>query len=145
MGINWTGLVSACSAFFGIWLGHVAVRFFEARLTDIRPAMAVCIALGLGLWAGALFAPVAPLSAALGILGVTFLWDAFEFYRQERRVRIGHAPANPRNPRHARILAECPAATPLDLLDRDPVGRPVTSEEAVRLVSDDRTKGRVSL
>jgi len=34
-----------------------------------------------------------------------FLWDAFEFYRQHYRIQSGHAPANPDNPRHARILA----------------------------------------
>lgn len=135
MSLNLTGLASALAAFSGIWLGHVAVRYFEARLSDLRPAVAVCLTLGLGLWAGALLAPSAPVSAALGILGVTLLWDAVEFYRQERRVRIGHAPANPNNPRHARILAESAAATTLDLLDREPVGRPVTPEEAIRLVS----------
>lgn len=135
MSPNLTGLSSALATFLGIWLGHVAVRFFEARLSDLRPAVAACVTLGLGLWAGALWSPLAPVSGALGILGVTLLWDAVEFYRQERRVRIGHAPANPNNPRHARILAESATATTLDLLDREPVGRPVTPEEAIRLVS----------
>lgn len=135
MSLNLTGLSSALAAFFGIWLGHVAVRYFEARLRDLRPAVAVCLMLGLGLWAGALLSPSAPVSAALGILGVTLLWDAVEFHRQERRVRIGHAPANPNNPRHARILAESALATTFDLLDREPVGHPVTPEEAIRLVS----------
>lgn len=135
MSLNLTGLSSALATFLGIWLGHVAVRFFEARLSDLRPAVATCVTLGLGLWVGALWSPSAPLSGALGILGVTLLWDAVEFYRQERRVRMGHAPANPNNPRHARILAESAAATTLDLLNREPVGRPVTPEEAIRLVS----------
>lgn len=135
MSLNLTGVSSALAAFLGIWLGHVAVRFFEARLSDLRPAVAACVTLGLGLWVGALWSPLAPVSGALGILGVTLLWDAVEFYRQERRVRIGHAPANPNNPRHARILAESATATTLDLLDREPVGRPVTPEEAIRLVS----------
>jgi len=36
---------------------------------------------------------------------MTFLWDAFEFYRQHYRIQSGHAPANPDNPRYARILA----------------------------------------
>jgi uncharacterized membrane protein YfcA len=135
MELNFTGLAAALATFLGIWLGHVAVRHFESRLADIRPAMAVCIALGLGMWVGALYAPAAPVSAALGILGVTFLWDAFEFYRQEKRVKTGHAPANPRNPRHKRVLAEHPSATTLDLLDRDPVGRPVDADEAARLVT----------
>lgn len=136
MEMNLTGLAAALATFLGIWWGHVAVRHFEARMADIRPAMAVCVALGLGLWAGALLTDSAPLAAALGILGVTLLWDAYEFYRQEKRVKIGHAPANPSNPRHARILAEFPAATTVDLLKREPLGRPVSPEEAARLITD---------
>ena len=136
MEINLTGLAAALATFFGIWWGHVAVRTLEARLTDIRPAMAVAILLGLGMWAGALLTDWMPLSAALGIFGMTLLWDAFEFYRQEKRVKIGHASANPRNPRHARILAAYPSATTLDLLNRNPVGRPVSAEEAARLVAE---------
>jgi hypothetical protein len=68
-------------------------------------------------------------SAALGILGITFLWDALEFFRQEKRVRIGRAPANPRNPRHARFLSDLQTATILNPLDRDPTGRPIAAEE----------------
>lgn len=134
MALNWTGLAAALATFLGIWWGHVAVRKIEAKLVDIRPAMAICLALGLGLWLAAVLTDLMPLAAALGILGMTLLWDAFEFYRQEKRVKIGHAPANSANPRHARFLAEYPAATILDLLNRDPLGRPVGPEEAASLV-----------
>lgn len=134
MALNWTGLAAALATFIGIWWGHVAVRKVEAKLVDIRPAMALCIVSGLGLWLAAALTDVAPLAAALGILGMTLLWDAYEFYRQEKRIKIGHAPANPANPRHARFLAEYPTATTLDLLDRDPLGRPVGPEEAAKLV-----------
>lgn len=132
--LNWTGLAAGLATFIGIWWGHVAVRKIEAKLVDIRPAMAVCIASGLGMWLAAALTDAAPLAAALGILGMTLLWDAYEFYRQEKRIKIGHAPANPANPRHARFLVEYPTATTLDLLDRDPVGRPVGPEEAAKLV-----------
>jgi len=64
-----------------------------------------------------------------GILGVTLLWDALEFYRQQRRIQRGHAPANPNNPRHARILAEFTSATTIDWLDRDPRGSAYTPAE----------------
>jgi len=134
MTLNWAGLAAALATFIGIWWGHVAVREVEAKLGDIRPAMALCIVSGLGLWLAAALTDVAPLAAALGILGMTLLWDAYEFYRQEKRIKIGHAPANPDNPRHARFLAEYPTATTLDLLDRDPVGRPVGPDEAAKLV-----------
>jgi hypothetical protein len=33
-------------------------------------------------------------SAALGILGMTTIWDGTELYRQKDRIRLGHAPAN---------------------------------------------------
>ncbi len=124
MEINYVGLAAALATFFGVWLGHVMVRKVEASLSDIRPAMAVCIAFGLALEIGALMAESMPVSAALGILGVTVLWDALEFIRQEKRIKIGHAPANPLNPRHARILTECPSATTLDLLKREPGEQP---------------------
>jgi len=57
----------------------------------------------------------------LGILGITLLWDAFEIYRQQNRVKHGHAPANPNNPRHARFLADPHFhATTEDLLKCEP-------------------------
>ena len=62
------------------------------------------------------------------------LWDGIEFWRQQRRVWKGHAPANPSNPRHLRILSESSLATTFDLLDRDPVGYPVNQEDAIDLV-----------
>jgi uncharacterized membrane protein YfcA len=136
MEINLTGLAAALATFLGIWWGHVAVRVLEARLADIRSAMIIAVLLGMGMWTGALLTDWMPLSAALAIFGVTLLWDGCEFYRQEKRVKIGHAPANPANPRHARILAAYPCATTLDLLGRDPVGRTVDSEEAARLVAE---------
>jgi hypothetical protein len=138
MHLNLTGLVAGLAAFLGIWFGHVAVREIERRSASIRlPATAFLLA-GLLLEGGAVLASQPPLSAAMGILGITAAWDALEFSRQQRRVRRGHAPANPSNPRHARILAEYPAATPLDLLDRQPLGRPVTPQEALALVSGER-------
>lgn len=148
MEINLTGLAAALATFLGIWWGHVAVRVIEARLTDVRPAMIIAVLLGLGMWMGALRAESAPVSAALGILGMTLLWDAFEFHRQERRVRIGHAPANPRNPRHARILAESPAATMVDLLKRDPCGHaclPGEWESEVSRLSEPAKSGDFAL
>jgi hypothetical protein len=70
------------------------------------------------------------LSTICGILGVTLLWDALELaVRQPGRIRDGHAPANPNNPRHARILSTNRNATVIDWLDRDPRGRPYSPDE----------------
>ncbi len=64
-----------------------------------------------------------PLSVVFGILGITLLFDALELTRQQKRIKKGHAPANPNNPRHARILAAHSSATTLDLLKREPFGK----------------------
>jgi len=133
MEFNFIGFIAAFAAFLGIWLGHVSVRVIERNSRKLWPPIIIAIALGFILEWFSLSTSNLQLSTALGILGITILWDALEFVRQEMRIKKGHAPANPSNPRHARILAEYPSATPLDLLKRDPVGRPVTAEEAINL------------
>src|SRR5512135_2931468 len=98
--MNPVGLAAAGSAFLGIWLGHVSVRKIEfASETLWLPAIGF-VGLGLFLEALSMVAHALPASAALGIVGLTLLWDALELKRQENRVRRGHAPANPNNPRH---------------------------------------------
>ncbi len=131
--MNFTGLVAATAAFLGVWLGHVAVRKIEYTSPTIWLPILVAIISGLGLELGAWISQSQVASAALGILGFTVLWDGLEFARQQRRVAKGHAPANPHNPRHARILASYPAATTLNPLKRDPGGtqgraKPVISQ-----------------
>jgi len=135
MAINSLGAIAAATAFLTIWIGHVTVRKVEAEARDIKAPMFIAIALGLLTEYGALATTNRSLSTILGILGITLLWDAFEIYRQEKRIKHGHAPANPNNPRHAKILAEHSSATTLDLLKRDPIGRPVPPEEAPKLIT----------
>lgn len=135
MELNFTGLIAAISAFLGIWLGHVSVRAIERKATKLWPPILIALAIGLTLEIYSLSTVHRPLSAASGILGITVLWDSLEFVRQEKRVKKGHAPANPHNPRHARILADYPSATPLDLLNRDPIGHSVAPDEAIKLVA----------
>ncbi len=136
--MNLIGLTAALATFLGIWFGHVAVREVEARAPKIWLPILIALVLGLSLEIWSLLTGNRLLSTATGILGVTLLWDSFEFWRQQKRVITGHAPANPHIPRHARILRESQAATTLDLLDRSPVGRPVGQEEAIQLVSEPR-------
>lgn len=117
--MNLTGLFAGFATFIGIWLGHVGVRAVERRSVYLwKPALLLASG-GLALEIFALFTP-APFHFAIAILGITLLWDTLELFRQEKRVHKGHAPANPANPRHARILAESPTATTEDLLKRDP-------------------------
>ncbi|MGC8855564.1 MAG: DUF4491 family protein [Anaerolineae bacterium] len=123
--MNWIGLTAALTAFLSIWFGHVAVRKIEfLSPTTWLPTLLFAL-LGVLTEYGAFFTSNRALSIAGGILGITFLWDALEILRQEKRVHKGHAPANPHNPRHARFLAE-PAslATTRDLLKRPPQETP---------------------
>ncbi len=134
MTLNWIGLVAAAATFFSIWFGHVGVRKIEAASPTLWLPTAIALTLGLALEIGALLSSNLYLSGALGIVGMTVLFDALEFSRQHKRIAHGHAPANLNNPRHARLLAENEQATAVDWLNRDPVGRRVTTEEALALL-----------
>lgn len=133
MSLNPIGLVAAAATFFAVWLGHITVRKIEFIASDIRVPMIVAALIGLTLEVIALSSDNLYLSGACGIVGVTALFDAFEFKRQSRRVLKGHAPANPNNPRHAKFLAEGHATT-IDLLKREPAGH------SIGVLSPDGTK-----
>jgi hypothetical protein len=94
--LQWAGLVLAVLTFGTIGLGHVAVRKLNYRY-GTKPAP-VFLVLGLGFLVLSLPVTSNLASAALGIVGMTTLWDAVEFIRQEERIRRGHAPANPNRP-----------------------------------------------
>jgi len=129
MELNYLGLVAALTAFLSIWWGHVAVRKIEAL--SVRLWLPIILAFLLGVICEVIAARSEhiSLSAVCGIAGVIFLWDAFEFFRQQKRVKGGHTPANPNSPRHVKILVEHPAATTLDWLDRNPRGKPYSPKE----------------
>ena len=106
MDLNYVGLVAAMSTFLGVWFGHVAVRKIESISPTIwLPTAAFAITGIVSEWLALLSSNIL-LSTAFGILGFTFLWDALEFTRQQNRIKKGHAPANPNNPRHARLVRE---------------------------------------
>jgi hypothetical protein len=128
--MNFIGVVAALTAFLSVWLGHVAVRKVEFVSPTIWIPSTLFVILGVAAEAISLSTVHRPLSTALGILGITLLFDAFELTRQQKRVRKGHAPANPANPRHAQILAQHSSATTLDLLKREPTGHPIPSGSA---------------
>ena len=135
MELNHMGLVAAVSTFVGVWFGHVAVRKIESISPTIwLPTLAFAV-IGIGFEWFSLSTSNLAYSIATGILGFTFLWDALEFTRQQKRIKKGHAPANPNNPRHARLMREHATATTLDLLKRDPIGKPVSQSEAIQLIT----------
>ena len=134
MEINWIGLAAALSTFFGVWIGHVSVRKIEREVEKIWIPTTLAIIFGLGLLLASFLTSNLILSTICGILAVTLFWDALEFgIRQPNRIKHGHAPANPNNPRHAKILTSYPDATTIDWLDRDPRGTPYTKEELASL------------
>ena len=130
MTINLLGLVAALTAFLSIWFGHVAVRKIEFLSRTIwLPAIAFAV-VGLAMEILSLRTSNFLLSTALGIFGITLLFDAFEFTRQQKRIIKGHAPANPDNPRHAQFMREYASVTSLNLSERDPIGKPVSAGSA---------------
>jgi len=121
MEINTLGVVAAITAFLSIWSGHVAVRKIEAVSRTIWLPTVVAIAFGLGLEYLSFVTDNLSMKIISGIVGITLLWDALEFTRQQHRIERGHAPANPNNPRHAVFLAKPNTrATTQDLLKREP-------------------------
>jgi uncharacterized membrane protein len=122
--MNVLGLTSAITAFLAIWFGHVGVRKIEAASRTVLVPIISAVLLGLIVEYLSVISENIHLKAIFGIVGVTLLWDGFEFIRQQKRIRKGHAPANPNNPRHAAILAEPNShATTRDLLKREPAGK----------------------
>ncbi len=132
--MNPLGLIAAITAFLAIWIGHVAVRKIEFISPTIWLPITVFAAFSIFIEILSLSTVNRPLSTVFGITGITLLWDAFEFIRQQKRIIKGHAPANPNNPRHLRIMAEHNSATTFDLLKRDPIGRLVSQEEVVKAI-----------
>ena len=136
MELNVVGLVAAASTFSGVWFGHVAVRKIEAISPTIWIPTTIFAIAGVGFEWLSFSTSNLLLSTASGILGFTLLWDALEFTRQQNRIKKGHAPVNPNNPRHAHLLDQNGSATTLDLLKRDPIGQPVSHTEAIRLITE---------
>jgi hypothetical protein len=129
MNLNWIGLIAAIATFMGIWVGHVSVRKIEYHSPTLWVPSIIYLTLGVLLELAAILSKNIHLSVPLGILGITVLWDVLEFWRQHHRVKIGHAPANPSNPRHVHLLQSSKTATTIDWLDRDPMGRPLSPNE----------------
>jgi hypothetical protein len=96
MTLQWSGPLLAALPLGTIAFGHVAVRRAN-YLYGTRPVPYFFV-LGLAFLLCSLLVTGDLVSGVLGILGVTTLWDAFELIRQEKRIRRGHARANPNRP-----------------------------------------------
>lgn len=136
MELNTIGFLAAVSTFMGVWFGHVAVRKIESISPTIWLPTTIFAIAGIAVEWVSLSTANLLLSTLCGILGITLLWDALEFTRQQNRIKKGHSPANLNNPRHVHLLREHASATTLDLLKRDPIGKPVSHKEAIKLVTE---------
>ena len=134
--INLLGPIAAFTAFFSIWFGHVAVRKIESSSSTIWIPSTIFSILGLSCEWFSLKAPSLQIATIFGILGMTLLFDAFELTRQQKRIMKGRAPANPGNPRHAKILKEYSSATILDVLKREPMSPPLTILDDSRVMEE---------
>ncbi len=90
MNLQWAGVVLGVVTFATIGFGHVLVRWAHARW-GTRPGVPLFL-LGLAVMYAALTTTNDLLSGVLGITAITLMWDGFEMYRQEERVRKGHIP-----------------------------------------------------
>lgn len=128
--MQFSGMILGLAMFVGIWVGHVGVRWLEARSVHIGPPALALFVLGAGLNLAALFGSNLTLAGLGSVLGFIALYSAIEVGRQAWRVQHSHAPANPRNPRHAAYL-RAGKGTTVDLLKRDPLGvpQPIIADE----------------
>jgi hypothetical protein len=83
--LQWAGPVLALTTFVTIGIGHVLVRYLQAHF-GTRPAIPFFISGGIVLIVS-LFTPNHLISAILGLIGITLVWDGIEIYRQEKRMR----------------------------------------------------------
>jgi hypothetical protein len=127
--VNPLGLIAALTAFFSIWFGHVAVRKVESISPTLWIPSSIFALLGIICEWLSMNARSLQIATIFGILGMTLLFDGFELTRQQKRIIRGHAPANPENLRHAKILKESSSATTVDFLKREPIGSSFTVQQ----------------
>lgn len=81
--LQWAGILLASCTFATIAIGHGLVRRLHAGY-GTRPAVPFFV-LGSLMLMASLFMNNDLLSGSLGITGITFAWDGFEIFRQEKR------------------------------------------------------------
>jgi len=92
--MQWMGLVIGLATFVIIGIFHPIVIKAEYYFSKkCWPAFLVC---GLVCIAAAAFVGELWISALVAVLGFTFLWSIRELFDQEKRVKKGWFPANPK-------------------------------------------------
>lgn len=93
---NFTGIILAVTVFITVAIGHEFVRKITYYY-GTKPAPFVFI-IGIGLFISSLYVNSYLLSAVIGVFAITVVWDGYEIYKQEERIRKGHAAENPNRP-----------------------------------------------
>lgn len=88
------GLLIGAGTFFIIGLLHPVV--IKAEYYCGKGIWPVFLVLGLACVAGSLFAGSVLFSALLAVLGFSLFWSIHELFEQEKRVKKGWHPANPK-------------------------------------------------
>lgn len=92
--MHFSGIIIAVMAFFIIGIFHPIVIKTE-YYTGVKYWW-VFLLLGVACIISALFVDDVIASAALGVLGASFLWSITELFEQRERVRKGWFPKNPK-------------------------------------------------
>ena len=92
--MNFSGIILGASAFIIIGIFHPIVIKAEYHLGK-RCWWMFALA-GLGFCVAALFAGNTIVSSILGVTGFSCFWSILELFHQEKRVKKGWFPANPK-------------------------------------------------
>ena len=93
-GLNPQGIIIGFITFLLIGMFHVVV--IKAEYYFSKSCWPVFLVLGIALAALSLFVQNVVLSGALAVLGITCLWSILELFEQEKRVKKGWFPENPK-------------------------------------------------
>lgn len=92
--MNYTGIIIAVSTFLVIGLCHPLVIKTEYYY-GTRPWW-IYLLVGIASMAAALFVENIIFSSILGVIGASLLWGIGELFEQEKRVKKGWFPMNPK-------------------------------------------------
>lgn len=92
--MNFAGIILGASAFIIIGVFHPIVIKAEYHLG--KRCWWVFAITGLAFCAGALYASDTVVSSILGVVGFSCFWSILELFHQEKRVKKGWFPTNPK-------------------------------------------------
>lgn len=92
--MNYTGLLIGLSAFFCIGLFHPIVIWAEYHFS--KRCWWIFLLIGLATAITSLFINNVALSTFFGVFAFSCFWSIIELFQQEKRVKKGWFPANPK-------------------------------------------------